>query len=68
MKFLILNTDYPEFLHWLYAQHPRLEEQPYETQMQVELESFFGVADFYSDNLYPSTYRFVFRDGLRCGS
>jgi hypothetical protein len=22
MKFLILNTDYPRFLHWLYAQHP----------------------------------------------
>jgi len=26
MKFLILNTDYPEFLRWLYAQHPGLEE------------------------------------------
>ena len=30
MKFLILNTDYPEFLRWLYAQHPGLEKQPYD--------------------------------------
>jgi len=36
MKFLILNTDYPEFLRWLYAQHPGLEKQPYEGQMRVE--------------------------------
>jgi hypothetical protein len=30
MKFLILNTDYPEFLRWLHALHPGLEKQPYE--------------------------------------
>jgi len=30
MKFLILNTDYPDFLRWLYAQHPGLEKQPCE--------------------------------------
>lgn len=29
MRFLILNTDYPDFLQWLYTQHPGLEEQPY---------------------------------------
>lgn len=51
MKFLILNTDYPEFLHWLYVQHPGLEQQPYEEQMRVRVESLFGVADFYSSNL-----------------
>jgi len=51
MKFLILNTDYPEFLRWLYAQHPGLEKQPYEEQMRVRVESLFGVADFYSSNL-----------------
>jgi len=27
MRFLILNTDYPDFLRWLYAQHPGLEKQ-----------------------------------------
>ena len=41
MRFLILNTDYPEFLRWLYAQHPGLENQSYEEQMRVE--SPFGV-------------------------
>jgi spore maturation protein CgeB len=51
MKFLILNTDYPEFLHWLYAQHPGLEKQSYQEQLQVRYESLFGVADFYSSNL-----------------
>jgi len=51
MKVLILNTDYPEFLQWLYAQHPGLEEQSYEEQMRARNESLFGVADFYSSNL-----------------
>lgn len=51
MKFLILNTDYPEFLRWLYAQHPGLEKQPYDEQMRARVESLFGVADFYSSNL-----------------
>jgi hypothetical protein len=56
MKFLILNTDYFEFLCWLYAQYPGLEEEPYERQMQVRMESLFGVADFYSSNLRKLGY------------
>ena len=51
LRFLILNTDYPEFLGWLYAQQPGLEEQPYHEQMRARNESLFGVADFYSKNL-----------------
>jgi len=51
IKFLILNTDYPEFLRWLYAQHPGLEKAPYEEQMWARIESLFGAADFYSNNL-----------------
>lgn len=51
MRFLILNTDYPEFLSWLYAQHPELERSPFAEQMQARTESLFGVADFYSSNL-----------------
>ena len=51
MKFLIINTDYPGFLRWLYDQHPGLEKQPYEEQMRVRADSLFGVADFYSSNL-----------------
>lgn len=50
-RFLILNTDYSEFLHWLYAQHPGLEKQSYEEQMRTRVESLFGVSDFYSSNL-----------------
>jgi hypothetical protein len=51
MRFLIVNTAYPEFLRWLYAQHRGLEKQGYEEQMRVVVESLFGVADFYSTNL-----------------
>ena len=51
LQFLILNTDYPEFLRWLYTHHPGLEQKPYKDQMQVRNESLFGVADFYSSNL-----------------
>ena len=51
IRFLIINADYPDFLRWLYAQHPRLEQQPYEEQMRVRMDSLFGVADFYSSNL-----------------
>ena len=51
MRFLILNTDYREFLTWLYAQHPGLAERSYKEQLNVRSESLFGVADFYSRNL-----------------
>jgi hypothetical protein len=33
MKFLILNTDYTELLHWLYAQHMVLDKEFYSAQM-----------------------------------
>jgi spore maturation protein CgeB len=56
MKFLILDTDYPEFLCWLYKQHPGLERQPYEHQMRARSESPFGIADFYSGNLRKLGY------------
>jgi hypothetical protein len=51
LRFVILNTDYPEFLGWLYTQRPGLEKQSYEEQIQFRMESLFGVADFYSSNL-----------------
>lgn len=50
-RFLILNTDYGEFLTWFYAQHPGLETAPYAEQLRARMESLFGVADFYSSNL-----------------
>jgi hypothetical protein len=52
MRILIINTDYPEFLRWLYSEHPGLGNQPYEEQMQARNESLFGTADFYSSNLH----------------
>ncbi len=51
MKFLILNTDYPGFLLWFYAQHLGLEDAPYDVQLQARNDGLFGVADFYSSNL-----------------
>lgn len=51
MKFLFLNTDYADFLPWLYASHPGLEDRPYGEQLRARYDSLFGVADFYSSNL-----------------
>jgi len=51
LRFLILNTDYPEYLRWLYRQNPGLENASYKEQMRVRNKSLFGTADFYSSNL-----------------
>jgi spore maturation protein CgeB len=51
MKILILNTDYSDFLLWLYSQHPGLDKKIYKTQLNTFNESLFGVSDFYSRNL-----------------
>lgn len=51
MRFLILNTDYAEFLNWLYARTPGLEKQTHAEQLRARRESLFGFADFYSGNL-----------------
>jgi len=51
MRFLILNADYPVFLDWLYAQHPRLDKCSCAEQLRIRNESLFGVADFYSSNI-----------------
>ena len=51
MRFLILDTDYPDFLAWLYTQHEGMELQPYAEQLRLRQESLYGVADFYARNL-----------------
>jgi spore maturation protein CgeB len=51
MRFLLLSTDYPDFLKWLYSQHPGLEMKPYKEQARVRADSLFSLADFYSSNL-----------------
>ena len=51
MKFFIINTDYPDFLTWLYHEQPNLHGQSFAQQLNAHMESLFGVADFYSSNL-----------------
>ena len=51
MRFLLLSTDYPDFLTSLYRQHPGLDTQTYEEQVRARTDSLFGLADFYSRNL-----------------
>ena len=51
MRFLIVDTDYPSFLNWLYAQDPDLKHKSYEQQMQVRAESLFACGVSYSSNL-----------------
>ena len=51
MKILVVNTDYQDFLTWLYAEHPGLDQRTYEEQLEIRYASLFGVADFYSHNL-----------------
>lgn len=51
MRVLIVNTDYPGFLRWLYREHAGLEQLSYAEQLSVRYDSLFGVADFYSRNL-----------------
>lgn len=51
MRFFIINTDYIDFIQWLYSHNPGLESQPYAEQYRARMESSFGMADFYSRNL-----------------
>jgi hypothetical protein len=51
MRFLILDTDYPAFLDWLYADNPALDKKPFDEQLRVQTESCFGIAGFYASDL-----------------
>lgn len=51
MRIMIVNTDYPAFVRWLYRTHPGLERRPYAEQLRVRMESLFGHADFWSSAL-----------------
>lgn len=48
MRFLVVNTDYTDFLVDLYKRSPGLADAPFEAQMGVRMATLFGVADFYS--------------------
>jgi hypothetical protein len=51
MRVLILDTDYPAFIDWLYAEHPALHKKPFDEQLRVHTEACFGLAGFCSSNL-----------------
>jgi hypothetical protein len=51
VRFLIINTDYSQFLDWLYANHRGLERQSYSEQCRVRNATFFGLSDVCSNNL-----------------
>jgi len=51
MRFLILDSDYPWFLNWLYARNPGLEAWSYEDQLRARGESLFACGLSYSSNL-----------------
>lgn len=51
MKILVIDTDYPKFLYNLYKEHQGLKEASYDTQMKVRVESLFGIANYYANNL-----------------
>ena len=51
MRFLILDTDYPAFLDWLYAENPALHEKPFDEQLRVHTDAYFGMAGFCASNL-----------------
>ncbi|MBF0353713.1 MAG: glycosyltransferase [Alphaproteobacteria bacterium] len=48
MRILIINTDYPNFLHAFYGKRPSLRLASYDEQMQERNRCLFGQADFYS--------------------
>ena len=51
MRFLVLDTAYPAFLSWLYAQHPGLDEKPFDEQLRVYTDACYGQAGFCTSNL-----------------
>jgi hypothetical protein len=51
MKFLIINTDYPEFISWFYKYNPGFAMCSYEEQAAKRFNSLFQFSDFYSKNL-----------------
>jgi spore maturation protein CgeB len=51
MRFLIIDSYYPEFLDSLYNETPSLREKPYCDQWQFLMDQSFGVANYYSKNL-----------------
>lgn len=51
MKFLLIDTYYPQFLAEFRASHPELANEPFDRQRAALLGTCFGTSDYYSANL-----------------
>lgn len=51
MRFLVVNSNYPDYVRWLYDGRPGLADASYDEQLEAHTSSLFGTADFYSANL-----------------
>jgi len=51
MRFLIINTDYLDFIQQLLEANPGSEGLAFEEQHRLRMATLFGTADFYSTNL-----------------
>jgi len=51
MRFFIINTYYPDFLHNFYEKHVDISRRHYADYLQILMDQCFGTADFYSTNL-----------------
>jgi spore maturation protein CgeB len=51
MRFLLLDFDYPAFIHWLYAENPGLENKSFDEQLQVTTDTCYGQVGFWTSNL-----------------
>lgn len=56
MRFIIIDTYYPNFLKSFRRKYPDLYRQSYNKQLQLLLKQSFGTADFYSFNLKKLGY------------
>ena len=51
MKIIIIDRYYNNVLSNTYLRHPELKQAPYETQLQILMDLFFGTSNYYSQNL-----------------
>jgi len=57
MKFLFIDTYYPEFLNDFYSKNKEIINKGYNEQKKSLLAEIFGVADFYPSNLIKLGYQ-----------
>lgn len=51
LRFLIINTDYEEFITQHYQKNPDLTKKSFQEQYRARMDTLFGTADFFSTEL-----------------